>query len=146
MRKPLPPSSRYFTLTLLLFLEVMGPACAQNFSAHNWYFGDSGFGVRFSRADNSASLLSNKAAAFAGTGGSAVVTDPVNGNLLFYTDGSNVFDVTHRLMPNGAGLTGNTAGNQPVVVAKIPGSATGYYVITNTASGAAGGTISSGVR
>lgn len=141
MRKPLPPSSRYVALTLLLFFAAMGPLCAQNFSAHNWYFGDSGFGVRFSRADNSASLLSNKAAAFAGTGGSAVVTDPVNGNLLFYTDGSNVFDVTHTLMPNGSGLTANTSGNQPVVVAKVPGSSTQYYVITNTANGAAGGTI-----
>jgi gliding motility-associated-like protein len=114
---------------------------AQNFSGHNWYFGNSNKGIRFSRSDNSASLVSNKANPF-GAGGSAVATDPLNGNLLFYTDGANVYDVSHALMPGGAGLTANTSGNQPVVIAKVPGTASQYYVFTNTASFTTGGTVS----
>ncbi|MEX2233191.1 MAG: PKD domain-containing protein, partial [Cyclobacteriaceae bacterium] len=89
---------------------------------------------------NSPSLISNKSNL--GTGGSAVASDPINANLLFYTDGVNVFDVTHTVMPNGTGLSANAAGNQPVVVAKVPGSATRYYVFTNTANATAGGTVS----
>src|SRR5690606_11758545 len=98
-------------------------------------------GIRFSRADNTPTLLSNKATPF-GTGGSAVATDPVNGNLLFYTDGVNVYDVTHTVMPNGSGLSANAAGNQPVAIAKVPGSDTQYYVFTNSANGTTGGNIS----
>lgn len=140
MRKPLPPSGRTFTFTILLSLVTLTSLFAQNFSANNWYFGGANHGIRFSRADNTATLLSNKATPF-GTSGSAVATDPVNGNLLFYTDGVNVYDLTHTVMPAGAGLSGNPAGNQPVAIAKVPGSDTQYYVFTNSASGGAGGDI-----
>ena len=141
MRKHLPPARRYFTLILLLFLLTSGLVSAQNFSGHNWYFGDSNQGIRFNRATHSAALTSNKANPF-GMGGSAVATDPLNGNLLFYTDGVTVYDATHTAMPNGNGLTANSAGNQTVVVAKVPGTATQFYVFTNTASGITGGAVS----
>ena len=118
---------------------VVTPLCAQDFSGHNWYFGNSNLGIRFSRSDNSPSLISNKTAL--GTGGSAVATDPVNGNLLFYSDGVNVYDITHTAMTGGS-LSGNPAGNQPVAIAQVPGSTTQYYVFSNTASGTAPGTIS----
>ena len=141
MRKPLPPAKRFSALTILLFLMVVAPLCAQDFSGHNWYFGNSNLGIRFSRSDNSPSLVSNKANL--GTGGSAVATDPINGNLLFYSDGVSVYDITHNAMPGGTGnLSGNPAGNQPVAIAQVPGSTTLYYVFTNTASGTTGGTIS----
>ena len=140
MRKPLPPVKRYFTSLLLLFLICSGQLSAQDLTRHNWYFGNSNNGIRFSRSDNSATLISNKAPL--GMGGSAVATNPVNGNLLFYSDGVNVYDITHNPMPNGTGLSGNPAGNQAVAVAKVPGSTSQYYVFTNTASGAAGGTVS----
>src|SRR5688572_24290821 len=140
MRKPLPPANRYFTLTFLLWLVILLPLTAQDFSGNNWYFGNSNLGIRFSRADNSPSLISNKANL--GTGGSAVATDPINGNLLFYTDGVNVFDVTNSAMPNGNALSANAAGNQPVATAKVPGSTTLYYIFTNTANATTGGTVS----
>jgi hypothetical protein len=140
MRKPLPPEKRYFTLLTLLLIIFSGQLFAQDLTRHNWYFGNSNNGIRFSRSDNSVTLITNKAPL--GIGGSAVATDPVNGNLLFYSDGVNVYDITHNPMPNGTGLAGNPAGNQAVAVAKVPGSTSQYYVFTNTASGAAGGTVS----
>ena len=118
MRKSRPRVKRDFTLSLLLFLLMAAPLRAQDFSGHNWYFGNSTNGIRFSRADNSPSLLSNQAPL--GTGGSAVATDPINGNLLFYTDGVNVYDNTHNEMPNGTGHACNPSANQSVAVAKLP--------------------------
>ena len=140
MRRPLPPVKPYFTSAILLLLIFSGQLFAQDLTRNNWYFGNSNNGIRFSRSDNTATLITNKAPL--GIGGSAVATDPVNGNLLFYTDGVNVYDITHNTMPNGTGLSGNPAGNQAVAVAKVPGSTSQYYVFTNTASGTAGGTIS----
>ncbi len=125
---------------LVFFFLMAGSLGAQDFSSHNWYFGSSSQGIRFSRSDNSPSSVSN--AANLGTGGSAVASDPINGNLLFYSDGVNVYDITHTPMPNGSGLTGNPAGNQPVAIAQVPGSTTEFYVFTNSANGTTGGTIS----
>ncbi|MEX2235213.1 MAG: hypothetical protein WD824_23825, partial [Cyclobacteriaceae bacterium] len=51
MGKRLQQANRYFTLSLLLFLVIVGHVSAQNFSGHNWYFGNSDFGIRFSRSD-----------------------------------------------------------------------------------------------
>lgn len=130
---------RYLSSTCLLMLAVISAGIAQDFTRHNWYFGNSSNGIRFNRTDNTASTISNKSNL--GIGGSAVATDPVNGNLLFYTDGVNVFDISHAAMPNGP-LGGNPAGNQPVAVARVPGQASEYYVFTNTANGAVGGSVS----
>ncbi len=115
---------------------------AQDFSRYNWYFGNSTNAIRFSRSDNSASLISNKKVPF-GTGGSAVATNSFNADLMFYSDGSRIYDITSSLtpMPNGSGLTGNTSGNQPVAICPVPGSPNQYYVFTNSANGAVGGSI-----
>lgn len=126
---------------MLVCLLSVADGIAQNFSQHNWYFGNSVRGIRFSRTDNSATLLTNQATPF-GTGGSSVATDPTNANLLFYTDGARVFDVTHAQMPNGFGLNALTSANQPVAISQVPGVPNQYYIFTNTASFTTGGTIS----
>ncbi|HYG18434.1 MAG TPA: PKD domain-containing protein, partial [Ohtaekwangia sp.] len=101
---------------------------AQNFSAYNWYFGNSPNGIRFSRSTNSASMVTHQFTPF-GQGGSAVASDPVTGNLLFYTDGTRVIDASHQPMPNGNGsLLGDAAQNQPVAVCRVPGKTDKYYV------------------
>ncbi len=128
-----------FYLLLLVLLPV--GATAQNFAGYNWYFGNSEQGVRFSRSDNTGTLVNNQATPF-GTGGSAVASDQLNGNLLFYTDGNNIFDVSNTLMPSGGGLNANTSGNQPVAVAKVPGQDNQYYIFTNNANFTTGGSIS----
>ncbi len=134
MRGALPSVIRHLSSTFLFTLMVVSSVVAQDFTQHNWYFGNSSNGIRFGRSDNQASLITNKSNL--GMGGSAVASDPVNGNLLFYTDGVNVFDISHSAMPNGP-LVGNPAGNQPVAVAKRPGSVYEYYVFTTTAGGQA---------
>jgi large repetitive protein len=134
-----------YTLLLFAFLCLSATsAIAQNFSGHNWYFGNSsspGLGIRFNRGNNSAALVTDKTFPF-GTGGSAVASDPINGNLLFYTDGSTIFDASHQIMPNGTALGANTTSNQPVVIAKAPGPGKRYFVFVNTANFTTGGTVS----
>jgi gliding motility-associated-like protein len=129
----------WFFLSFLLVLPTL--SFSQSYSGYNWYFGSSQYGIRFSRSDGSATLVTNQATAF-GTGGSAVASDAINGDLLFYTDGNNIYDRTHIVMINGNGLNANTSGNQPVAVAKVPGQDNQYYVFTNSANGTTAGAIS----
>jgi len=114
---------------------------AQTLSGHNWYFGNGPRGLKFNRVTHAGSVVNNKANPF-GTGGSSVASDKDNANLLFYTDGSKVFDISHTAMPNGTGLNGNTAGNQPTAICGIPGQPGKYYIFTNTANYPTGGAIS----
>ncbi len=134
---------RFFLKCILLLLTLL-PAVlqAQNFSRYNWYFGSSNNAIRFSRSDNSASHINFVQAPPLGVGGSAVASSKLNGDLLFYTDGVNVFDITNTRMLNGLGLTGNASANQPVAIAKVPGQVSQYYIFTNSANFTTGGTIS----
>ena len=119
-------------------------AYGQELTRSNWYFGNSTDGIRFNRPDNAATLVTNQATPF-GTGGSAVATDRTNANLLFYSDGANVYDGCHGIMPNGNGLTANSAGNQPTVISAVPGQPGKYFLFTNTANFTAGGAIARSV-
>lgn len=128
--------------SLLLFIFALpSVSIAQSFSGYNWYFGNSTNGIRFSRSDNSAVLVTNQATPF-GVGGAAVASEAINGDLLFYTDGANIYDRTHTVMPNGTTLGANTSGNQPVAIAKVPGQDNQYYVFVNTANSTTPGAIS----
>lgn len=128
----------FFSLSLLPFA-----ALSQNLERYNWYFGNSVQAIRFNRTTQLPSIV-NKAIPF-GTGGSSTASHPANGNLLFYTDGSNVYDALNLLMPNGGGLTGNTSSNQPTVICPVPGQPGKYFIFVNTSAFPAGGSISASV-
>ncbi len=135
---------------ILLFLKIILPfvvllsgltaAHAQNLAQHNWYFGNSINAIRFNRATNKPYLVTDQAVPF-GMGGSAVATDPATADLLFYTDGANVYNTFGAIMPNGSGLLANTTANQPVVLSPVPGDSTKYFIFTNTANYTTGGSI-----
>ncbi len=129
---------RYFVLILLLLAGIQ--SYSQNLAQHNWYFGSTADGIRFNRGNNAAQAVTNQAIPF-GIGGSAVATDPATGNLLFYTDGTRIYDACHLPMPNGTGLLGNSSGNQPAAVCPVPGQPNKYFVFVNDANFLTGGTI-----
>lgn len=121
----------------LFILLMAGLLCStslwsQRLSEYNWYFGNSNKSIRFSRSSGAASLGTS---ATLGTGGSAVVSDQTNGNLLFYTDGTRVYDASNAVMPNGAGLSGDPTQNQPVAVCRVPGNKNQYYIFYRDAAG-----------
>jgi gliding motility-associated-like protein len=66
--------------------------------------------------------------------GCASIAD-ANGNLLFYTDGSTIYDQTHAAMANGTGLAGYFSTSQAAAIVKQPGSNTIYFVFTMGAAG-----------
>jgi len=128
------------SLFFLFSFAIAITSQAQNLAQHNWYFGNSINAIRFNRATNKPFTVTDKAIPF-GTGGSAVATDPSTADLLFYTDGSKVYNAFHTVMPNGSGLLGNTSANQPVAICAVPSDSTKFFIFTNTANFATGGSI-----
>lgn len=137
MRRPC-----HYLLSFLLLLLLAGafPIKGQDNASLNWYFGSSDRGIRFNRGTHTVTEADNPAATFNSAGG-AVASNPINGNLLFFTDGSVIYDASGAPMPNGSGLSGNPDGNQPAVVASVPGQTNQYFVFTNTADYNTGGDI-----
>lgn len=131
----------YVGVGMLLLTGFDTYAQTNTLAKHNWYFGGTTRAIRFNRVDNTPALVNNKAVPF-GTGGSAVATDRGNGNVLFYTDGTRVYDGHNMLMPNGNGLNANSGANQPVAICPVPGQPNKYYIFTNTANFTTGGSVS----
>jgi gliding motility-associated-like protein len=121
----------------ILFSQIV---LAQDFTKHNWYFGNSSFGVFFNKSDDQPNQVDTQATPF-GNAGAAVATDRISGDLLFYTDGNRVYDGTHQLMAGWSTLTGNTAGNQNVAISPRPNNPDQFYIFANTATNLAPGDI-----
>ncbi|MEO5570469.1 MAG: hypothetical protein ABIT08_17265 [Bacteroidia bacterium] len=52
------------------------------------------------------------------------------GNVLFYTDGSNVWNSNNTVMLNGSGLLGNYSSTQGALIVPKPGNVAQYYVFS----------------
>jgi len=131
----------FYSVIILFLFNGFTVTHGQDLRQHNWYFGNSTQAIRFNRGTNVAQLINDQALPF-NKGGAAVATDPATANLLFYTDGVQVYDANHLLMPNGNGLNGQPDANQPVVITPIPGQPNKYYIFTNSANYTTGGSIS----
>ncbi|WP_430403731.1 PKD domain-containing protein [Fluviicola sp.] len=113
-----------YKLLVIYFLVLALPAVAQN-QHMNWLFG---FGntLNFSTGNpvlgGSNMMLSTES--------SASMND-ANGNLLFYTNGIDVWSGNHSPMPNGSGLMGN--GSSQCMIIPKPGNPGTYYIITTDA-------------
>ena len=123
-------------LLLLLSLHALG----QDYTRHNWYFGSSQYGILFNKSDDQPNQTDTQNPAF-GNAASAVATDRISGDLLFYTDGEFVYDATHVTMFNWTPLNGNTSANQSVAISPRPNSAGQYFIFTNDASYPAPGNV-----
>ncbi len=61
--------------------------------------------------------------------GTAAISDQ-GGNLLFYTEGSTIWDRDNNVMPNGSGLLGGSSSTQAALIVPKPGACGIYYVFT----------------
>lgn len=113
---------RWFIFYLLL---LTGPTrlCAQN-EASKWYFGVNA-GLDFMTSPPS--ILTN-GQMIAGEGSTGI--SDAAGNLLFYSDGSTIWNSAHVPMANGTGLAGSSAATQCGIVIKQPGNSNIYYIFT----------------
>ena len=97
-----------------------------------WYFGTNA-GVHFTPAGPVADTNGQLATV---EGCASISSD--NGDLLFYTDGSTVYDATHNTMPNGTGLLGSFSSSQSAIIVPRPGNSDQYYIFTVPVSGTIG--------
>jgi hypothetical protein len=61
--------------------------------------------------------------------GCATISTPT-GQLAMYSNGEQVWDANHQLMPNGANLGGHNSASQGALLLRAPGSSTLYYLFT----------------
>lgn len=79
--------------------------------------------------------------------GTSSIAD-ASGNLLFYTEGVNVYNRNHVVMTNGMGLLGNISSTQSAVIVPCPANPTRFYYVfcapPEEASASPGGSSTSG--
>ena len=122
-----------FLIFILIFTSYISFSQGE---ANNWYFGDSA-GISFDTGTpESISSPSIKISTYEGC---SSISD-AEGKLLFYSDGSNVWNASHALMPNGRNLLGHPSSTQSAMVIPRPKSSTQYYLFTVGAWDDQGGT------
>ena len=112
---------RYLVYFLCLFSCTLW---GQRDAAH-WYFGNFA-GLEFNTGTPQA--LDN--GALDTTEGCSAISDKDTGALLFYTEGTTIWNRNHEVMLNGTGLLGSLSSTQSAVIVPLPGSDTLFYVIT----------------
>jgi len=133
-------ASKYKCLLSKAFLWISMACClvpsgleAQQQRFYNWYFGNQA-GLSF--ASGSPVALTN--GIMSTTEGCASISDAA-GNLMFYTNGINVWNSSHALMTNGTGLTGHQSSTQSSIIVQRPLSNNIYYIFTADADAGANG-------
>ncbi|OMQ11980.1 T9SS type B sorting domain-containing protein [[Flexibacter] sp. ATCC 35103] len=106
---------------ILLLITI--PTFAQK-EAAIWYFGY-GAGLDF----NSGSPMTLTNGKLFTNEGCTSISDK-NGSLLFYTDGSIVYDKNNQIMPNGTGLLGHRSSTQSAIIVPKPKDPNLYYIFT----------------
>ncbi|GEM_PF-1202984 len=109
-----------FTLFLLFIVQAMGQG-----ETDNWYYGFQA-AMDFSQGSPQ-SINTNPMVQSEGT---AVASDG-QGSLLFYSNGSEVRNANHVVMPNGSGLLGHWSATQSATIVQKPGTPSMYYLITS---------------
>lgn len=126
--------NRKFSLLLfLLFFSLTSHDLVSQDGSHQadiWYFGR-GAGLNF---NDSGPPIPLHDGALNTLDGSAVISDRETGRLLFYTDGSTVWNAEHRPMPNGIGVLGDESSGQPAMIVPDPGQADRYYLFTTSSN------------
>ena len=117
-------------LICLIFTSILGYSQAE---ASNWYFGN-GAGLIFDVSTGTVTSTDAASNTISTNEGCSSISD-FNGNLLFYTDGRNVWDKNHNIMPNadydaGTGLMGDPSSTSSGLIVPKPGNPNQYYIFT----------------
>ncbi len=122
-------------ITLLFSLLFISKSFAQN-QANMWYFGQ-GAGLNFNTNPPAVMENGNTMLFDANTGEGVGSISDANGNLLFYSNGEQIFAKNHTLMLNGAGgavptLNGNQTTTQTGLIVPMNGFPDKYFVISTS--------------
>jgi len=116
-----------FVLTIIL--PIFGFSQKQG---NVWYFGDHA-GLDFN--NGVPVVLTNGATYNDGiphSEGTSVISDS-SGSVLFYTNGQEVWNRLHNIMPNGDSLLGHLSSTQSSLIIPLPGSSRYFYIFTTDA-------------
>ncbi len=119
---------RRYTICTLATMLVCTISYGQSSSALNWYFG---FGNGLSFEDGPPKIVTGGQTRM--YEGGATYSDPCSGELMFYTDGTRVYDREHQLMPGSAGLTAyslspTSSTAQSAIIIPHPGDPDLFYI------------------
>jgi gliding motility-associated-like protein len=113
-----------FSLSIIAFQLFRTQAAYAQKERDRWYFGE------FAGLDFNAGSPVGVTGAMDVLEGCSSISNK-NGDLLFYTDGRNVWNKYHLLMPNGFGLLGgDSSSTQSSLIIPFPGEANLYYIFT----------------
>lgn len=112
------------TKILILFLILSSATSLAQGEANIWYFGNHA-GLDFN-SGNPVALTNNQL----NTGEGCATLSNAAGQLLFYTDGTTIYNRNHQIMQNGTGLMGHTESTQSATIVPKPGSSNLFYVFT----------------
>ena len=111
-------------LYIFIFFLYYSSLVYAQLETSNWYFGQN-LGLKFQ--GNEISPLTD-GQLFTGEG-CAVISDK-NGELLFYTDGSTVYNRIHQVMLNGTDLKGSSSSTQSAIIVPFPEDENKYIIFT----------------
>jgi gliding motility-associated-like protein len=111
-----------FSIIVFIFFSIK--VSAQR-DAANWYFGNFA-GLDF----NSGVPVVIDDGALDTTEGCSAISDKDTGDILFYTEGTTVWNRNNDVMSNGTDLLGSLSSTQSAVIVPLPGSDTIFYIIT----------------
>src|SRR5690554_1205427 len=110
-------------LWVLIVLFNYNIGFSQN-EANIWYFGQNA-GLDFTNGDP-VPLLDG----LLNTDEGCATISNSNGDLLFYTDGTKVWNKNHTVMPNGTGLNGHPSSTHSAIIVPKPLNSNIYYIFT----------------
>ncbi len=115
-------------LITLLFYFLLFSSRAQEFNT--WYFG-SAAGLSFNPGGTTTphTLTDGLNKAYEGN---CSISDN-NGNILFYTNGTTVYNRNHQVMLNGDGLLSHQSAAQSSIIIPLPNNDSIYYIFTTDA-------------
>ena len=113
-------------LLIILLLYIFTVSAYSQREAYNWYFGN-GAGLSFAPSGSTVRTINN--GALASPEGCAAISDTIGG-LLFYTNGTTIWNKNHTVMLNGSGLNGNGDASQSSIIIPNPQHNGLYYVFT----------------
>ncbi|MGB3590537.1 MAG: T9SS type B sorting domain-containing protein [Nonlabens sp.] len=108
---------------VIIFIFFSTVTVGQN-QANWWFFGENA-GINF----DAGIAVPTDVGALSTIEGCSSISDAC-GQLLFYSDGSQVWNRNHQVMPNGAGLLGDPSSTQSSIIVPLPDSSTLYYLFT----------------
>lgn len=116
-----------FVFSLLMLLITMKGSAQKE--SNIWYFGLHA-GINFDTSPPGV-LTDGQTNSREGV---AAISDKYTGKLLFYTEGTTVWDADQQVMPNGMGLQGDYSSTQSAIIVPDPSDSNNYYIFT-TAGG-----------